>query len=194
MKLTVPSWLFFIALAVIIAMIFMWPESKTVNTQPWKDTISRKTDEIKTLQENLVIIREKVTEDSLQSIKAKEEYEVKVSRLRSTVAKLKASPVVVKVLEENFEVYDLVNSQDSVIEVQDNRIMSLETELGKLRVNMVGVTQNFEQQIAAQEERFTASQELSKTLEGDLRREKRRAKIARVLIPVAFVVGLVLGQ
>lgn len=186
-------WIIIGLAAVIVVMILLWPNVEPQDTQVWKDSIWKSELKIRQLQWLSRELQSQITEDSLQSIKAKEEYEVKVTRLRSTVAKLKASPVVVKVLEENFEVYELVNSQDSVIEVQDNRIMSLETELGKLRVNMVGVTQNFEQQIAAQESRFTASQELSNSLEKDLKKEKRRAKIARVLIPIAFVGGIILG-
>lgn len=186
-------WVIIGLVALIVLMILFDRDPEPVSTQKWKDTISQKETEIKALEGNLATILEKVKADSLQSIKSKKEYEVKVTKLNSTVAKLKANPRVIEVLKANPSVDSLVIAQDSVILASGNRIVELESEMTDLRVNMDSVNDTFEEILQAERTKFEASQSMNKDLEKALKKEKRKGKLAKVLIPIVGVGMLLLG-
>lgn len=183
-----------IALAlIIVGMILFDKDPEPVSTQKWKDEITKKEERIKVLQGNLATIREKVKADSLQGVKSKQEYEVKVTSLRSTVAKLKANPIVIKVREENPEIDSLIVAQDSTILAKDERIVALEADIKRVVANMDSFNDTYEGILQAEREKFEAQKEITAAVEKELKKEKRKAKLAKVLIPVVGVGALLLG-
>lgn len=188
-----PTYWIIAALGLIIALLILFDKDPEPDTTRWKQEITKQEERVKALEGNLATIREKVKADSLQGVKSKQEYEVKVSSLRSTVAKLKANPRVIEVLKANPEVDRLVIAQDSVIQASGTRIVELESEMKDLRVNMDSVNDTFEEILQAERTKFEASQSMNKDLEKQVKKEKRKGKLAKVLLPIVGVGALLLG-
>lgn len=175
----------------IVVLFLLLDGGEEYDTSVWKDTIAAKEVKIKELQLQYDTIARRIKSDSLESIESKKVYEVKVKNLNSTVAKLKANPVVIRVREENPEVDSLIVSQDSVITIKDQRIEILEYQYGKLAANVEGLTINFENRIRLHQEQFEASQQQVQALEKDNRKQKREKK-AIIAVGVAAIVGALL--
>lgn len=191
MKLNVPSYLFFIAVSIIALMIWFWPEEQKPDTTAFKNAItSIETKLADTVAQNQVL-RDSIKVLKVTHVKEAEAFKVKITRLTGKLATQR--PKVDSIIFDNPVLIEYVNTADSVIEVQGHRIEILEYQFGKLSMSNEALTANFESQLKLQESRFTDSQNLASELEKDLKKEKRRAKIAKILVPIALVGGIILG-
>ena len=83
MNLRIPSWMLFLAVLVIIILIFMWPpEPDPPDTQPWKDSLAKKDLELKALRQRQTLYLDTIR--AMDSIRAAEsaKYKATISRLR----------------------------------------------------------------------------------------------------------------
>ncbi|HYF67612.1 MAG TPA: hypothetical protein VD884_05715 [Ohtaekwangia sp.] len=182
-----------IVLAVVVILLLLFDNGPTIDSSVWKSRISELEDEIKEREQEYDVIAARIKSDSLESIESEKAYDLKVKDLNSTVAKLKANPVVIRVREETPEVDSLIVAQDSTITIKDQRIEILEYQYGKLAANVQGLTINFENRIRLHQEQFAASQAQVQVLEKENKKVKRQAKIAKILIPIVGLAGLILG-
>lgn len=191
-NLRVPSWLFVIALGVILIMIFMWPSPpEPYNTQAWKDSIAAANEKLARLDAQNQSLLDSIRKDSVEGAKESEAFKVKIQRLSKRLADQR--PIVDSIIIDNPVLIDFVNNQDSVIEVQGWRVDALEHQLGKLQTSMVGITKNFEQRIALHEQRYQDQVQISNEYRKEARKQRREKRIA-IGAGIAATVGALLIQ
>lgn len=124
-------------------------------------------------------------------IKGKERQVVK---LTSNLERLKGNPIVIKVrdsipeIEATFQAYDLLlESKDQQLAIQNSKILVLEDENKR-------ITANFLERLQLTEENYLTQKEIVEDYKKQLRKERRKKKLATVLIPVVGVAGLLLGS
>jgi ElaB/YqjD/DUF883 family membrane-anchored ribosome-binding protein len=190
-------WKNILILVLIAALALLWlfkPKPEPVDTKPYEIAIAIADLKIDSLSKGLARLHQKRTADSLLSIKSNQEYQSKVLVLRSTVAKLKANPTVIRIREENPEVDSLIVAQDSVIHVKDERITFLESEIRRTVDNMNSFNETYEGILKAEREKFEAQQRLTaeyKQQNRKLRRNNTWTKIGAIAAGVGmFVLGV----
>jgi ASC-1-like (ASCH) protein len=196
MKFDIKTWaLIILAGAFILYILFdKDPIPNESYVKEYESTIQRNESTIEGL-------KVKHQEDSLKSaqevaqLKAKLSGKVtEVKKLSSTVAHLRANPVVVQVIADVPEIDSLVQSYDSLLESKDDQI-----ELqGKLIVSLEDenkrITGNFIERLQLTEDNFQAQKAISDSYKNDLRKERRKVKLFKVIAVVGTVGGLLLGS
>ena len=185
-------WLVILGLAaIIVIMILLWPNPEPINTQKWKDTIAKVNTQLADSSVRIQSLLKEVKELKVEHRAEKESFVGEIKGLKSNLAKKRVK--IDTLIIENPELAEYVEAADSVIEVQTARIQSLEFQYDKLEINMEAIVLNFEEQIKLHEQKFQASQEMNTALEEQVKKEKRKGKLAKVLIPVVGVGMLLLG-
>lgn len=186
-------WWVIIGLAVVIVlMILFWPDEH-YDSSAWKATVDKVNSQ---LADSSLRIQSLLKEKKADSIKHLQIQSTLISQANASKAeadRLKRNPIVIKVREEVPEIDSLIHVQDSVIQIQGNQIAELDSAYNKLQVNMDAVVSNFQEQIKLHEQKFAASQEMNKELEKQVKKERRKGKLARVLIPVVGIGAFLLG-
>jgi hypothetical protein len=180
-------------LLVAIALLFsFWP--KPVDTsEPYKRSIAEKEQVI--LQQSQIITRlaQKTKADSLKSIKTKQRYDSISKNQATLISDLKRKPRVIEVIKQEPEIKSLVGAQDSLINLQFQRIAVLEGLEFELRQDMSKVIISCEQRFQAQVDKFTLAEQRIADLEKQNRKERRVSKLKGVLIPIVAAGAFLLG-
>lgn len=186
------TWIIIGLLIGIVIIISFWP--KPVDTsEPFKREIVTLNSHIETLNQDRAKLRAEIDTIKLREVKIKVVYEGRVKKMSSVIADLRANPKVVKVLEENPTVDSLVQAQDSTIMLNQVRISGLEHSLFQMQLNTEALQANFDQAMELELAKYDAAQKEIERLQKENRKERRKSKLARVLVPVAAGLGLVLG-
>lgn len=191
-----PLWWVIIGLAAVIVLLLIFNKDPEPNAE-----------KIKALEYGIAIIEQekadlkaKHQEDSLKfaqelarlnaELKAKGIHTVKLER---SLAKIRANPVIVKirdsikVVDDAFITYDsTLAAKNEEIRIQGRMITSLEEENKR-------ITDNFIQRLNLSEQAFQDQKQLADIYKKDLRKQRRKTKLATVLIPVVGVAALLLG-
>jgi hypothetical protein len=149
----------------------------------------------------IISLETKHREDSLKSaqqiaqtrdsLKREQRHGVKLS---SNLARLKANPIVIQVrdsipiIDRLVQSYDsLLESKDDQIELQGRLIVSLEDENKR-------ITGNFLERLELSEQNFQAQKAISDSYKKDLRKERRKVKLFKVIAVVGTVGAFILGS
>jgi hypothetical protein len=84
--------------------------------------------------------------------------------------------------------------QDELLVLRENRISSAEYLLSKAQFTMSGITQNYENQLILERQKYEACNVLSERYRKDLRRARRGNRWLKVALPVGIVGAFVLAQ
>jgi hypothetical protein len=182
-----------VLLVAIALLISFWP--KHVDTsEPFKRAVHEK--ELVILEQSQIITKlaQKTKADSLQSIKTKQRYDSISKRQSAVISDLKRKPRVIEVIKQEPEVKALVEAQDSLINLQFQRIAVLEGLEHELRQDMSKVIISCEQRFQAQVEKFALAEQRIADLEKQNRKERRKGKLKGVLIPIAGAMMFLLGS
>lgn len=169
-----PSYIIAALVLVIVAMIFFWPQPQDGKIEELKRSIAVADQEIKELTVERSTLLNEVRQDSVRHASEQAALKTQANAFKREVERLKASPLVIRVREENLEVDSLIVKQDSIIVNQGHRIAAYEHQLSKLQVNMAGIIKNFEGQIALERERFEAQEQLTIASMKEVKRQKRK--------------------
>jgi ASC-1-like (ASCH) protein len=185
-----------VGLTVIIVLLLLFDKDPVQNEsyiKEYESTIQRNESTIEGL-------KVKHREDSLKSaqevaqLKAKLSGKVtEVKKLSSTVAHLRANPVVVQVIADVPEIDSLVQSYDSLLESKDDQIELQGRLIVSLEDENKRITGNFLERLRLSEENFIAQKAISDSYKKDLRKELRKVKLFKVIAVVGTVGGLLLG-
>lgn len=83
---------------------------------------------------------------------------------------------------------------DSVIQAQASEITILKVNTDSLRINYAALLRIKDQELKVKDEIADHMTAINQSLFKTLNKEKRKGKMAKVLIPVALVVGFILGE
>lgn len=189
-------WIIIILFAIIIAMIWFWPkeEPKTERVTELERAVAIADVRIASLLQDSAKQAEKRKADSLQQAQEKKAYIVTIEKKSREIADLKANPVVVKIRETTPEVNALITEMERMDSVKTERIVTLENNLDGLRIDMAAMEVNFGGIIQAEREKYNAQKAISDELAKELKKEKKKGVVAKVLIPVAAVGAFLLGS
>lgn len=113
---------------------------------------------------------------------------------RATIAKLKANPKIVEVIKEVPEVSELIQAYDSALLHKDERIRELESELTTSQQLASQAEQNFNATVADYKNLHANMLEQVEYYKKELRKQRRKTRLATVLIPVSGVGAFLLGS
>jgi hypothetical protein len=181
-----------VLLVAIALLISFWP--KPVDTsEPYKRSIHEK--ELVILEQSKIIsyYQQKTKSDSLKSIQTKQRYDSISKRQSAVISDLKRKPRVIEVIKQEPEIKSLVGAQDSLINLQFQRIAVLEGLEFELRQNMSKVIISCEQRFQAQVEKFTLAEQRIADLEKQNRKERRKSRLAKIFLPLSFGLGFILS-
>ena len=176
----------------VIILILLWPKAaKSPYIEQTEQIIAQKTEKIEALTKEYVKIAEKMKSDSLESAKSDSTYETRVKTLRSTVAKLRANPKVVTIIQENPIMDSLVTSYDSAMIQMSAQIFSLQTTLRQLYTNEALLEHNFNERLELEHSKFEDQKKITEQLEKQNRKTRRQNKLLKigiVALPVATII------
>lgn len=138
--------------------------------------------------------RIKQQQDSVLQAEKEKTYQTRVKKLSAQIARIKANPVVIKVREENPEIDSLIHKQDSVIAEQGERLYESGKYVTQLQIEMTEIRRDFNERIAQQELNIIDQKKIADEYRKELRKKRRGAKLARVLIPIVAAGGFLLGS
>ena len=121
-------------------------------------------------------------------------HKSEVRQKDAVIAKLRENPIVLKVREETPEVDSLLDAMEAKDSIQTERIITLENDLRELRVDMAGVKFNAEEMLREERERFALQESLTKEYKDQLRKERRKGRLAKAGAVILGVGGFILGS
>lgn len=178
---------------IIAALILFDKDPEPYDTTQWKQSIQRANDRISNLRTDSLKLASKIIADSVRREKERKAYKNEVKKKSSEIARMKQNPRVVYIRENEPSVDSLLTAMESKDSIQSERIEVLEKDNAELRVDMKTVNDNCAQMLAEERDKFKASQEFISDLEKQNRKEKRKRKLATILIPIVGVGALFLG-
>ena len=195
MKFDIKTWaLIILAGAFILYILFdKDPIPNESYVAEYESTIQRNESTIKALESKHV-------EDSLRfthkiaelrdSLKTSGKHTVKIER---SLAKIKANPVIIKVrdsikvVDDAFITYDsTLAAKNEEIRIQGKMIVSLEDENQR-------ITSNFLERLSLQSENLATQKEIIDDQRKELRKERRKVKLFKVVAVVGTVGAFILG-
>lgn len=193
MKLDLKLWLIIGLVVLVIILILTRPNPAVDTSEPYQRALYHKEQFILHQSEIITKLERKAKADSLKSIQTKQRYDSIAKSQSELISDLKRKPRVIEVIKQEPEVKQLVEAQDSLINLQFQRIAVLEGLEHELRQDMSKVLIACEQRFQAQTEKFELAEQQIADLEKQNRKERRKGKLKAVLIPVAAGLGLILG-
>jgi len=178
-----------LALIIVLMILFRKPAERTDLT-PYRSEIAHQQLVIDSLTKSRSSLNRKIQEDSILQAEQKQAYQKSITGLQ---ARLRVKRVRIdSILVESPALREYVATADSVISFQSARIDSLESDKSELRVNIREITANFFKQIEAHESKLKATEEITQVYKKDLRKQRRKTKVATALIPVVAVGAILL--
>jgi hypothetical protein len=116
------------------------------------------------------------------------------AKLSSNLARLKANPIVIQVRDSIPVIDSLVQSYDSLLESKDDQIELQGRLIVSLEDENKRITGNFIERLQLTEDNFQAQKAISDSYKKDLRKERRKVKLFKVLTVVGTVGGIFLGS
>jgi hypothetical protein len=193
MRMDIKTWIILGMTVIIIILLIFNGNTDSLDTTE----IDRKTHE-----KDLIIVEQskiisdydqKLKESTLESTKLKANNDSIAKNQATLISDLKRKPRVIEVIKQEPEIKALVEAQDSLINLQFQRIAVLEGLEHELRQDMSKVLISCEQRFQAQVEKFALAEQRISDLEKQNRKERRKGKLKAVMIPIAAGLGLILG-
>jgi hypothetical protein len=196
MKFDLKTWaLIIISGAFILYILFdKDPIPNESYIKEYESTIQRNESTIESL-------KVKHQEDSLKSAQEVVQLKAKLSgkvteakKLASTVAHLRANPVVVQVIQDVPEIDSLVQSYDSLLESKDDQIELQGRLIVSLEDDNKRITGNFMERLELSQQNFDAQKAISDTYQKENKKLRRGNKLLKVGLVVIGVGGFVAGS
>lgn len=196
MKNYLPWIIIAVLLLLIIIGIFTRPEPVDSGgyVKEYEAQIQRKDREIDVLTRRIIQDSIKRVKDSLKTVVTLKAYTKEIVAYKSTVAKLKTNPIIVKVREETPEIDSLIQAYDSMDAKKDERIRQLESELSQSQKLAAQAEGHFKEVIAAHIEKTAIEKERGDHYQKEARKLRRTNKLLKVVAVTVGVAGVFLGS
>lgn len=164
------------------------PKPLTPSAQARMDTVRLGQALIESYRDSLNDLRSRRNSDSLKSKSRESAFKIENTRLVNKLAEAR------KVAPAEVLADPIVLIQDTLINQQADRIDELETEKDQQRVSFTASLRVMELQFNAQKDISDQLNAINTELFKNLNKERRRGKVWKVAVPVALVVGFVIGE
>jgi uncharacterized protein YxeA len=186
-------WIILGLLAVIVLMIWFWPEPKPTNLDAYRTQIAIQNLKIDSLTTASTKLATKIKADSLQQAQEKKAYIVTIEKKSREIAYMKQNPVVVKIRETTPEVNALIIEMERMDSVKTERITTLENNLDGLRIDMGAMEVNFSGLLQAEREKFATQNEMLAESMKENKKVRRSNRWLKAGAVAALVGGVFLG-
>jgi hypothetical protein len=190
MKIT--HWVIIGLTVVIIALILFQPKPPEVDITPYRAAQAIADQEIKELKQSKALLIRRIQEDSIIHVEERASFLERYTRLKGKLGQQRV--IIDTVVRENPEVARYVELADSTIQVQAERIDTLESNLTDLRVDMKALVNNFNSEIAAHISKYENEKAIADHYQKENRKVRRGARWLKAGIVGAAVGGLFLGS
>lgn len=181
---------------ILVLLIWIVVQTCTAPPEPVEDT--RKYDSlISVTQKGELKAKEFAQQrriDSVEAINSKESYLASVKKKDAQIAYYRAHPKVIEVIKTVPVIDSAFRAYDSAIVIRDDRIAELSGELYDCQKMASNAEENFQATLQAQHGANAELVEDNQGLKKDLRKERRRGRLAKALIPIALIGGFLLAQ
>lgn len=188
-----PSSYLIIALLAIIAALILFDRDPGSDYSEIENKIVIRDSVIHQLSRDNSKLLAKIAADSVSHTKQVQTYKDRDKKLTREIARIKASQVIVHARDSVPEVDELIEAYDSLIEIKDSQIYLQEKYLSDLRLDHGEMRHNFEERLNLQAQSIADQRAIIDDQRKQLRKERRKAKLAKVLVPIAFGAGLLIG-
>jgi hypothetical protein len=179
-------WIVSLILAIILILVILFqPKPPEVDITPYEIQIAEQNLIIDSLSKSNRARLKRIQEDSIIQAEERASFLERYTRLKGKLGQQRVR--IDTVIRENPQVARYVELADSTIQVQAERIDTLESNLTDLRVNMKALVNNFNSEIAAHISKY----ENEKAIADHYQKENRKTKRANRLWKSAAVVGTV---
>jgi hypothetical protein len=185
-----------IILALAFALYILFDKDPVDNSekiQSYEIALKIADQEILNLRSDSTKLSQKIEADSVMQANERKVYKEKVKSQSALISRLKAKPEVITIREQSVDVDSLLTAMEAKDSIQTARIDTLENNLSELRVDMSAVNDNCSKMLEAERERFQAQKGISEEYSKQVRKERRKKRLATALIPVVGVAGFLLG-
>jgi hypothetical protein len=169
------------------------PVDNSEKIQSYEIALKIADQEILNLRSDSTKLSQKIDADSVRQANERKVYKEKVKSQSALISRLKAKPEVITIREQSVDVDSLLTAMEAKDSIQTARIDTLENNLSELRVDMSAVNDNCSKMLEAERERFQAQKGISEEYSKQVRKERRKKRLATALIPVVGVAGFLLG-
>ena len=192
MKFDLKLWLI-VGLTAIIILLILFDKPQEHDTSAWQDEIHRKNTKIKELQAKHIEDSVKFSQEMAVLNEELSGKDTQVRKLAFNLERLKKNPIVIKVrdsvpvIDSVFLAYDsVIQVKDEQLEIQGKMIVSLEDENQR-------ITSNFLERLQLQSENLATQKEIIDDQRKELRKERRKVKLLKVVAVVGTVGAFILG-
>lgn len=163
------------------------PEPLPPSIQAHTDSVSIDKARVAALEAQGSTISRRLVTDSIRHAEALQVSESRISGLtKSLAAAVRRRPEV--------RIDTVFILMDSMIQAQASEITLLKVNTDSLRFNYAALLRIKDQELKVKDEIADHMTAINQSLFKTLNREKRKGKVAKVLIPVALVLGFIIGE
>lgn len=180
--------------AVIVLLILLQPKPDNSKESALRDSLWVKEKRIRQLTWLNKELQKDMLQDSIKASESEAKFRASSTADKREIASLRANPKVVEVLKDNPSVDSLVREQEALIVKQDQYIDTLQQNFKELQVNVNKLTDNFNETLKLERERFDAQELLSKEYKQQNRKLRRGNKLLKVAGLVGTVGAFILGS
>lgn len=142
---------------------------------------------------NYTALRTKMRQDSILYAEVVDSVAKKNVALTSNIKILRATPRVIEIVKQNPVIDTIFTYYDSVTTAQNFIIYSQQKQIAQMQVDINEIERNFEHRLQLQGQSLEDYRTLSDEYKKDLRKKRRQARLAKVLIPVVAVGAFLAG-
>lgn len=190
MKLT--HWII-IGLCVVIALLLLFDKDPEDDNGPLIAKIKTRDAAIHEMSREHTVYRTQMRQDSIILVEKVDSVSKKNVVLTSNIKRLRATPRVIEIVKENPVIDTIFQHYDSLLISKDFIIYSQEKQINQLYVDINEIERNFEHRLGLQAQSLEDYRTLSDEYKKDLRKERRKKRLASVLVPIVAVGAFLAG-
>jgi hypothetical protein len=186
-----------IILALAFAMYILFDKDPVDNSekiQSYEIALKIADQEILNLRSDSIRLSQKIEADSVRQANERKVYKENERKQLLAISQLKRHPVVIHVRDSVPEVNELITAMEKQDSLKSARIDTLESDLAELRVDMSEVNDNCSKMLEAERERFQAQKAISEEYSKQVRKERRKVKLFKVVAVLGTVGAFLAGS
>lgn len=191
MKLT--HWII-IGLCVVIALLLLFDKDPQSDNAPLEAKIASREAAIHEMGRNYTALRTKMRQDSILYRDTIVSKQKEIVQHKSNIKRLRSKPEVIEIVRQNPVIDTIFTYYDSVTTAQNFVIYSQEKQIAQMQVDINEMDRNFQFRLSEQTKNFEDQRLISEDYRKQLRKERRKGKLAKILIPVVAVGAFLAGS
>lgn len=189
MKITVERVVILALLLLLIGAILTRPKPDNQKIKDLESKVASREQLITQLQQDNAKHREKRKADSLQFTITVQAHKTEAKKWTSEIARIKAKPEVITVIQEFPQVDSLIRAYDTLVVHQIAQIQLQTRHIEDLRTDLSVLEANFQKRLDLQSENLADLQAVT----AEQRKELRKLRRANRWTKVGMIAGTVLG-